>query len=740
MDAYAVNTADQNIRRNAASGGFVTSLLIFLLESGHIDGAIITKRNRGEIYGTPFIATSRAEIIEAATSVYAPVKFDEVLQQLLREKTDPRRYAVVGLPCHIEGITGLQKQNPALRDKIVLKISLVCGQTTTVRGYEYSFKKLGINKTQLISLKNRGNGWPGEMRVVTAYKTVTYPYSGRYSMGTVFSSPLFTPPGCHRCVDGVGYNADLSVSDAWLPRYLDDRVGKNLVLVKSSRAMAILLAAFEAQVFDHEQVLVGDFIRANRGVINKAVRGTYLTSRRAVAHRNIVLPDTIGLPRRLVLLVYKLNMLLLSVAPSLLYFKFVNCLKSLFIDDRLDDRTYRKLVECNTPEHLAKIEDLMLICLAKLEKDNYSGYDPADILNSEYRFISKMSGPAAKVLSLINIYSPINMRRILKIKPAQNTTAMVKLAQTYLNIYRLDPQEIYINRINFFVNWLLKRAIQEDGTLGLNRTIEYQYSTKVKHDYLSSLTFINAQMLQLLLDLYDVTGQQSHLDHAVQFADHITDKTNRIENFGGICLSYISKGTIEVFNASILAGRALNRIYSYVPRKEYLDLSEQILEYTLNIQCEDGSWPFSYKNGKFKMEQIDFHQVYMLEGISYQNTRHEARVRQAFAKGYGFYIDRMFDKRGRPLWRWPRRWPIDVHNISHAIYFLSMHRPPAEANANVEGLLDYLLEEFYDAKGDYFYYHKYPFGKNKIHYFRWNTVWTLYALSEYLKNTKRMLR
>ena len=380
-----------------------------------------------------------------------------------------------------------------------------------------------------------------------------------------------------------------------------------------------------------------------------------------------------------------------------------------------------------------KTENVLIECLEKLEEKNYSGYDPADLLNSNYSIISKMPGNLIKLLSLVNIYSPVNFRKLLRIKPAQNTSAMVKLTQIYLFLFEMYHKKEHWDKVIFFIDWLMQKTINEDGTLGWNRTINYQFDSKVRHDKDSSLTFINAQMLTLLLNLFDITKQQQYLDWAIQVANHITYKTNQIKNFAGICLSYTSKGNLEIFNASILAGNALNRIYSYESNEDYLDLSEQILNYTLNVQFPDGSWAYSYNNAKYKTNQIDFHQVYMLEGIIYQTTQYQNRVKLAFEKGYEFYIKQMFDKKGRPLWRYPKKYPIDIHNMAHAIYFLSSYPPPDSSKVSIEGLLDYLFKEFYNSKDKFFYFHKYPVFKNKIDYIRWNTVWTLYALSIYLK-------
>jgi hypothetical protein len=91
----------------------------------------------------------------------------------------------------------------------------------------------------------------------------------KYSWGLVFPSVLFTPPGCSYCVDSCGYEADISVCDAWLKKYEDDTVGRNLILTRNKKADKIIedmnhdgLIHLVAE--NHE-----DFIRANKNVFHQ---------------------------------------------------------------------------------------------------------------------------------------------------------------------------------------------------------------------------------------------------------------------------------------------------------------------------------------------------------------------------------------------------------------------------------------------------------------------------------------
>ncbi|MBP1644462.1 MAG: hypothetical protein H6Q16_37 [Bacteroidetes bacterium] len=383
--------------------------------------------------------------------------------------------------------------------------------------------------------------------------------------------------------------------------------------------------------------------------------------------------------------------------------------------------------------YIEKIELIIKESLESIETNQYKGYDPADLLNSKYNFIKKLPGGILKVISLINIYSPYNFRPILKVQPAENTTAMVILGHIYLNLYKVYKDEVYLTKINFIESWLLNNAIKDNNTLGWARIIDYQFNSKQDFKNNSSLTFINAEALKLFLDLYEYTKYSKYLDYSIKIADHLSLETNIIKREFGYCLSYASKLNIEIYNASIIAGSQLNRLYKYTNNEDYLELSLRILEYTLQIQKKDGSWYYSLNNGKEK-KQIDFHQTYMLSGIiDYEFEIENKEVINNYNNGLDFYVKKMFDDRGLPYWRYPIKYPIDVHNISHAILFFSKYNIEPDLNRK---LINLLIDEFYNKRMKQFYYHKWPFLKNKIHYFRWNTIWSIYALSVYVLKNK----
>lgn len=279
---FSVYASDRSLRQSCASGGFTTSLLCYLLEQGLADAVVAVGRDTDQpLIARPRLCTSVDEVVACKGSVYAPTSYAAVLKEVLSSAY--QRVAVVGLPCHIQTLSRMEKVNPKLKNRIALKISLVCGHTPSLKGYAYSLRHLGIDEAQVQSLSNRGDGWPGYFKVVVADRgEVKVNYRHWLSWGMVMSSALFTPDGCSHCVDPSGYEADVSVSDAWLPRFRDDHDGRNLIYVRSERAAQIIqqMQAIGKLVMQEEPVL--DFMHANSGVFKEKLIVNGVKNRRFV--------------------------------------------------------------------------------------------------------------------------------------------------------------------------------------------------------------------------------------------------------------------------------------------------------------------------------------------------------------------------------------------------------------------------------------------------------------------------
>lgn len=248
LGCYIGHANDDEVRNQASSGGVASELLIFALEEGLIDGALVvgTEKNR-PLETKPFIARTKEEILLASKSKYCPVSANEGLHQILKENG---RFAVVGLPCHIHGIRKAERVHKKLKKRIVLRIGLLCSRTANFFGTEFLLEKLGIIKEQVIELNYRGRGWPGYMSIrLRDGSNSSVPCIGWRAYWPIFSSFFFTPIRCIMCPDHTNELADMSLGDAWLPELKGDRLGESLILTRTKAGEDILaLASAEGAV------------------------------------------------------------------------------------------------------------------------------------------------------------------------------------------------------------------------------------------------------------------------------------------------------------------------------------------------------------------------------------------------------------------------------------------------------------------------------------------------------------
>ena len=249
ITCYIGHATDCDIRYNSASGGLVTALLIFALEEGIIDGALVTRMNqRKPLEPEVFLARNKDEIVSASGSKYCPVPLNIGVKKIFNEEG---KFAIVGLPCHIHGVRKLEMINKKLQDKIALHLGLFCANCVTFMGTEYFLRKWGIEKVEVKKLNYRGKGWPGKIVVLSKDGKAKIIPRGTtektFLRRILFSSSFhfdFTPQRCLLCCDQTCELSDISFGDPWLPELLEkEKIGKSLVIARSKTGEEILKKA-----------------------------------------------------------------------------------------------------------------------------------------------------------------------------------------------------------------------------------------------------------------------------------------------------------------------------------------------------------------------------------------------------------------------------------------------------------------------------------------------------------------
>lgn len=238
-------SSDSGVRKKASSGGIITELCSYLLESGYVDGVIHTMASFNEPTKTlTCISTTREELVNRCGSRYAISHPLEVLPDLDTNK----RYAFVGKPCDIDCLTNFMNIDNDYNSCIVFTISFFCAGLPSNTAQEKLLEGMGCELNSCKSLRYRGNGWPGYATAVDRNGKI-YKMDYDTSWGKILGRDLM--PMCRFCLNGIGETADISCGDAW---YVDDNgkpdfsehEGRNVIFSRTTKGNDILQKASDA--------------------------------------------------------------------------------------------------------------------------------------------------------------------------------------------------------------------------------------------------------------------------------------------------------------------------------------------------------------------------------------------------------------------------------------------------------------------------------------------------------------
>lgn len=274
LGLYAGHASDNEIRYYASSGGMITALLIFALEQGLINGALVTSMDpENPLEPKVFIARNRDEVISAHGSKYCPVPANIGLKEIIKEKG---KFAVVGLPCHIHGIRKLEQEDKRLKGKIVLHLGLMCSNNSTLLATEYFLHKKRIHASEVKEFAYRRGGWlpkkefylrmiNEEDKILHSPKGGLKAYWHNYLDITTYHRH-FVHTRCLMCCDQTNELTDISFGDARLPELVRiEKAGESIIITRTKTGEEIfqgLLLGGKAQLY--EKLNVNRFYQAQQ--------------------------------------------------------------------------------------------------------------------------------------------------------------------------------------------------------------------------------------------------------------------------------------------------------------------------------------------------------------------------------------------------------------------------------------------------------------------------------------------
>jgi coenzyme F420 hydrogenase subunit beta len=285
-------STDAELRRYGSSGGVISALAVYLIESGQVDFVVQNSAPAADPLGNQVqVSTGKDDVLKSAGSRYAP---SAPLVDLARLLESGKRFAFIGKPCDVAALRALARHDPRVDQQIPYFLSFMCAGVPSRRGTEAVVRRLGMDGEQLLSFRYRGDGWPGKARAVTTDgRSAEMDYAT--SWGEILNRHLQFR--CKICPDGTGEFADIVCADAWYgedgyPSF-EERDGRSLVLGRSSKGAALIEQARQAGALHLDPLDVAEIAKMQPYQVmrKKVVLGRVLAARlalgRAPVYRNM---------------------------------------------------------------------------------------------------------------------------------------------------------------------------------------------------------------------------------------------------------------------------------------------------------------------------------------------------------------------------------------------------------------------------------------------------------------------
>lgn len=366
-----------------------------------------------------------------------------------------------------------------------------------------------------------------------------------------------------------------------------------------------------------------------------------------------------------------------------------------------------------------------------IESENFKGYDPYDTLNSwvPFHWLGKWGPILAIQLQKRN---PINIRPFLGIKKDYNPKAMGLFLQAYSILYAKTNKREYLDKAEIFFEWLKENYSK--GYSGYCWGYNFPWATQNKYvEPFTPSSVVTGFVCKGIYEYYRITDNKKAKEILISSTEFILNDLPVTKDNNGICFSYTPIEKDLCFNSSLLAAEILAKAYVVDPNLALKRKAISAVEWVVSHQKDDGRWNYSVdpKTGK-EREQIDFHQGYVLECIfDIQNALGipQEKWEKSLIRGMRFYKEEQFFPDGSSYWRWPRRYPVEIHNQAQGIItFTKVCRHYSSAEDFAATIAKWTIDNM-QAEDGHFYYRNFKAHKHTVSYMRWSNAWMFLALA-----------
>jgi len=371
-----------------------------------------------------------------------------------------------------------------------------------------------------------------------------------------------------------------------------------------------------------------------------------------------------------------------------------------------------------------------------VEDHNYKGYDPADGLTSYLRHLTFNNLFLDRCLQQLVWRSPINIRPLIGVKPADSFIGRGYMAWGYLIRYKTTNDENYKRKAFDCLEHLKVNKAPGFKDYSWGKTHDFA-SRGGRHGKFEPITIWTSLIGFAFLEAYEITKDKKYLEVAKSICNWILN-IPRNQTSSGLCLNYTAKGeeNCVIHNQNMVGAAMLAKTYKHTRDKDLIEVSREAMKYSCTRQQPDGSWLYGEDP---KHQWIDnFHTGYNLDALKcYIEHTGDKTYEDKLKNGFDFYKSNFFESNGRPKYYHNRAYPIDSQCISQSIETLAnLSEYDQNALKLSKRVANWAINNMQDTTG-YFYYAQYPLIKLKVPLIHWAQATTYKALALLLLKMKK---
>ncbi|RYQ71059.1 Coenzyme F420 hydrogenase/dehydrogenase, beta subunit C-terminal domain [Bifidobacterium pseudolongum] len=243
LQTYVGYVASDGWRARGSSGGMVSWMAAKMLEEGIVDAVVHVKNgpDPAQMY-TYQVSHTVEELKQGAKSKYYPIEMSHVLSYIREHEG---RYLFIGIPCFVKAIRLLCRKDTVLAKRIRYCLGLVCGHLKSDFFAKSEAWESGVplDDIKRVDFRYKTPNTPASDYAIEVERLDGEPpivkRTGDLST-TNWGLGYFKYNACDYCDDVLAETADMTFGDAWLPQYVADAGGCNVIVIRNRELLDLL--------------------------------------------------------------------------------------------------------------------------------------------------------------------------------------------------------------------------------------------------------------------------------------------------------------------------------------------------------------------------------------------------------------------------------------------------------------------------------------------------------------------